>query len=224
MKKRHELKYMINEADHLALRSRFSKLFSQDTHVGESGEYHIRSLYFDTPKDKALMEKINGVNRREKFRLRMYNLNTDYIRLEKKSKDNGLGRKQSAKMSAAQVERLLKGDIDWMLESDSELILELYSKMNGQYLRPKTIVDYIRSPFTYEPGNVRLTLDRDIRTGLLSTDFLNPELTTIHTFETYALLEVKYDAYLPEVVRHAVQLVGREQTAFSKYAICRKYG
>ena len=123
-----------------------------------------------------------------------------------------------------QVEQILQGNLEWMKGSESDLILELYSKMTGQLLKPKTIVDYIREPFVYEPGNIRLTLDREIRTGLLSTDFLNPEQATIQTFETYALLEVKFDAYLPELIKHAVQLVGREPTAFSKYAICRKYG
>lgn len=224
MKKRHELKYMINQGDYLILQQRLSKLFSHDSNTKEKGEYHIRSLYFDTPSDKALMEKINGVNRREKFRLRMYNLDSSYIRLEKKAKENGLARKTSAPVTSLQVEQILQGDLEWMLDSESDLILEFYSKMKGQLLQPKTIVDYIREPFIYVPGNTRLTLDRDIRTGLLNTDFLNPELTTIQTFETYALLEVKFDEYLPEIVKHAIQIVGRQQTAFSKYAICRKYG
>jgi len=224
MRKRRELKYMINQGDYLILKQRLSKLFSHDSNAKKAGEYHIRSIYFDTPNDKALREKIDGVNRREKFRLRMYNLNTSYIRIEKKTKDSGISHKQSARITKPQVEQLLLGDLEWMLASDNELTIELYTKMHRQLLKPKTIVDYIREPFVYIPGNIRLTLDREIRTGMLSTDFLNPKQTTIQTFETFALLEVKFDEYLPDIVKHAIQIVGRQQTAFSKYAICRKYG
>ena len=224
MRKRRELKYMINQGDYLILQQRLSKLFSHDLNAKNEGEYHIRSIYFDAPNDKVLREKIDGVNRREKFRLRMYNLNTSYIRLEKKTKESVVSHKQSARLTKSQVKQLLQGNLEWMRSSDNELILELYSKMNRQFLKPKTIVDYIREPFVYTPSNIRLTLDREIRTGLLSIDFLNPKQTTIQTFETYALLEVKFDAYLPDIVKHAIQIVGRQQTAFSKYAICRKYG
>jgi len=221
--KRHELKYMINEGDYLIMKHRLSTLFTKDKHAKEKGEYHIRSLYFDTPDDKALREKIDGVNRREKFRLRMYNLNTSLIRLEKKTKENGLSLKQSAPVSKEQVELLIQGNLEWMQNSEHRLILELYNKMKSELLKPKTIVDYIREPFVYVPGNVRLTLDRGLRTGLMSIDFLNPKQATIQTFESYALLEVKFDAFLPEIVKHAVRVIGRQQTAFSKYAICRKY-
>ena len=222
--KRHELKYRINKGEHFILKQRLSMLFTSDSNVNAEGEYHIRSLYFETPNDKALLEKINGVNKREKFRLRMYNMNTDFIRLEKKTKENGLSIKRNASVSKEEVIMLLQGDLEWMLLHDNKLVHELYSKMKGQLLKPKTIVDYYRAPFVYIPGNVRLTLDREIRTGMLSTDFLNPDQPTIQTFETYALLEVKFDAYLPEIVRQAIHFVGREQTEFSKYAVCRKYG
>jgi len=222
--KRHELKYRINKGEHFLLKQRLSTLFPSDSNVNEDGEYHIRSLYFETPDDKVLLEKINGVNKREKFRLRMYNMNTNFIRLEKKTKDKGLSIKRNASVSKEEVEMLLQGDLEWMVKSENKLIHELYSKMTGQSLKPKTIVDYYRAPFVYIPGNVRLTLDREIRTGMLSTDFLNPEQPTIQTFETYALLEVKFDAYLPAIVKQAIQSIGREQTEFSKYAVCRKYG
>jgi len=108
-KKRRELKYMINQGDYLILKQRLSKLFSHDSNAKKEGEYHIRSIYFETPTDKALREKIDGVNRREKFRMRMYNLNTSYIRLEKKTKESVASRKQSARLTKSQVEQILQG-------------------------------------------------------------------------------------------------------------------
>ena len=111
-----------------------------------------------------------------------------------------------------------------MRESPHPLVQELYAKMNSQGIRPKTIVDYTRIPFIYGPGNVRVTLDYDIRTGLWITDFLRSDAPMIPAGDAPIILEVKWDAYLPDIIREAVQLEGRRSSAFSKYAQCRIYG
>lgn len=188
------------------------------------GKYFIRSLYFDTPKDTALLEKLNGISKREKFRIRCYNSDYSLIHLEKKSKLAGLGCKESTDLTPQEAQRIIDGDIFWMQKAQHPLIRELYVKMHTQQLRPKTVVDYIREPFVYAPGNVRVTLDYDIRTGLRSTDFLNPDAVTIPAGEAPILLEVKWDEFLPDIIRDAVQLEGRRVSAFSKYAQCRIYG
>lgn len=219
---RHEWKHEISHIDMLSLRQRLRAVARADAHAVD-GRYQVRSLYFDTPSDQALREKLSGVSRREKFRIRCYNGDTSVIHLEKKSKLGGLGNKQSAVLSAAETGAILRGDLDWMMGSGSPLIRELYSKMMTQLLRPKTIVDYTREPFVYPPGNVRITLDCDIRTGLRCTDFLNP-CVTIPAGGAPVILEVKWDAFLPSIIRDAIQLDGRRASAFSKYAQCRIYG
>ena len=87
-----------------------------------------------------------------------------------------------------------------------------------------TIVDYTREPFVFAPGNVRVTLDYNIRTGLKCTDFLNPDCVTVPAGDAPIILEVKWDEFLPNIIRDAVQLDGRRSAAFSKYAACRIYG
>jgi len=220
---RYELKYLINYPEYEALKVRMLPYFKLDSHAS-NGQYMIRSLYFDNLKDKALREKVDGVNRREKFRIRYYNLDTSIIHLEKKSKLNGLGSKYSAPLSCEQAQMIVDGEIDWMLESEHSLIQELYCKMRYQGMKPKTIVDYTREPFIYDPGNVRVTLDYNIRTGMECTDFLNPECITVPAGDAPIILEVKWDDYLPDIIRDAVQLKGRRVTSFSKYAQCRVYG
>ena len=221
---RNEWKHVISCADLLTLRSRLRAVASPDENVDADGKYGIRSLYFDTPSDKALREKIDGVNRRDKFRLRYYNGDTGLIKLEKKSKLGGLCAKQSATLSEDEARRILNGDLDWMPQSGRPLVAELYSKMRGECLRPKTIVDYTREPFVYAPGNVRVTLDYDIRTGLHCTDFLDPGCITVPAGDSGIILEVKWDEFLPSIIRDAVQLGNSRSTAFSKYQICRIYG
>lgn len=219
---RHEWKHEISYSDLLTLRQRLRVVARPDPHA-VNGRYEIRSLYFDTPSDKALREKLSGVSRREKFRIRYYNEDTPVIRLEKKSKLGGLGNKQSAVISAPEAEAILHGELDWMMDSGRPLVRELYSKMRTQLLRPRTIVDYTREPYVYPPGNVRVTMDHGIRTGLDCTAFLAP-CVTVPAGEAPIILEVKWDTFLPEIIRDAIQLEGRRASAFSKYAQCRIYG
>lgn len=224
-KLRHELKYYINYSDYLAIRSRLCVVARKDAHVGPSGTYLIRSIYFDNYNDKALREKIDGVNLREKFRIRYYNKDTSRIMLEKKSKICGKCKKQKAFLSKEQCQAIVDGNAESLKESKDPLLIELYSKMTMQQMRPRVIVDYEREAYIYPQGNVRITFDTNIKTGLYSKDFLNPEVPMIAAGDNQTMiLEVKYDEYLPEIIQMAIQMGNRSQSAFSKYAACRIYG
>ncbi len=195
-----------------------------DEHAPEGG-YLVRSLYFDTLRDLALREKLDSVNNREKFRIRCYDRDFSYIQLEKKSKRNRLGEKAKARVTEDEVKALLDGDIAWMNDPSRPVVVELLSKMRSQGLRPKVVVEYRREPFVYRPGNVRVTIDSDVRTGVGSLAFLDPAMPLVPIpGEQRGVLEVKWDAFLPDIIRDAVQLNGRRPAAFSKYAAARMYG
>lgn len=246
---RHEWKHLIGYGDLLVLRSRLSAAMQLDPHA-RGGSYRIRSLYFDNVYDRALREKIESVNHREKFRIRLYNCDSSFIHLEKKSKVNGLCNKQQTVLTPAEVEALVAGRTESFESlggpfgdaladasgnpfggaaggpfavSDRPLLAELLWKMRSQVLRPATIVDYIREPFVYAPGNVRVTLDYDIRTGMRCTDVLDPSCVTVPVRGRPIVLEVKWDEYLPTFVRDLVQVPSTRSTAFSKYAASRMY-
>lgn len=220
---RHELKYQINASDVMVIRQRLQMLAKPDPHARD-GRYLVRSLYFDNLEDKALREKMDGVNRREKFRIRCYNGDFSLIHLEKKCKWGALTRKESIPVSKETAQTLLQGGKPDGEISPKSLLGELCRKMDTEGLRPKTIVDYVREPFVYGPGNVRVTLDYDIRTGLCGTDFLNPDCVMVPSGDPPVILEVKWDAFLPDIIRDAVELPGRMAGAYSKYAACRIYG
>lgn len=221
---RHELKHTIHTGDYLAIRSRIQWLMRRDPHAGENGQYRIRSLYFDNYQDKALREKLDGVSVREKFRLRYYNNMMDYVNLEKKSKWNQLGEKESARLTKEQCEKLLDGEYEWMPDTKNPLLREFYCKIKGEQLRPKTIVDYIREPYIYEAGNVRVTFDSQIKSGLYSQNFFDMDLPMMEAFEAgLYIMEVKFDQYLPEIIEAAIQTGDRRGNAFSKYAACRQF-
>ena len=220
---RHEWKHEIGRGDLLALRARLQAVMAWDEH-SVNGKYAIRSLYFDNLADRALREKIDGVNSREKFRVRYYNGDTSFILLEKKSKCSGLCSKVQATLTRQEAQAIAAGEPEALAESTEPLVRELYQKMRTQGLKPKTIVDYTREPFVFAPGNVRVTLDYHIRTGLGCTDFLDPGCVTVPIRDDPIILEVKWDSFLPSIIRDIVQIPGTHTSAFSKYAACRVYG
>lgn len=219
---RHELKHAVSPADAAAIRRRLGAVAQSDSHAGPDGSYRVRSLYFDNADNKALLEKLNGLDNREKFRIRLYNGDPSFISLEKKSKRQGVCYKQTARLNEAQCRALLRGDTSWM--TGHPLLVELRLKMTTQQLRPRTLVDYRREAFVYSAGNVRITLDSDLRGGLSSTDLFRGALPLpAEPGRATLLLEVKYDAFLPTVIRDLVQVPNRNAAAFSKYAACRTY-
>ncbi len=218
---RHEYKYPITDGEAEMLKRRLGQVMHLDPHA-ENGIYVIRSLYFDDYKDRALMEKVNGTNPRAKFRIRIYNGRDDVINLEKKAKFRDLTQKLQVNLTRDECDRILAGDIKWMLRDGRGLLAELYAHMQGGGLRPKTLVEYTRVPFIYEAGNVRVTLDCDIRSGVYSTQLFAPH-PLVPTGEL-DVLEVKYDRFLPDIIRYLISPVARDRQSFSKYEICRKFG
>ncbi len=225
LKLRHEIKHEISISDYIALRNRLKLIAQKDSNTDERGRYRIRSLYFDNADDKALKEKILGLNNREKFRIRYYNGDIRYIKLEKKGKINGLCYKRYTPLTVGQCEQIINGDIKWMRFSENSLLVELYAKMNFQQLRPRTLVDYIREPYIYKPGNVRVTFDSGITTGLNSKELFNQQTAAMNSHAVKKIImEVKFDEFLPEIIRDIIQLGQRQNSAFSKYAACRIFG
>ncbi len=217
---RHELKHYINFSDYKEIESKLSILCRKDEFADLNGVYRVRSLYFDNYEDKVLREKVNGYLYREKFRIRYYNDDTSFMRLEKKSKVNGLCMKETVLLTKEECNSIMLKDFKVLRDSGYPLCRELYAKINYQLLRPKNIVDYIRKPFIYRAGNVRITVDFDIRGSLNIENFLNCDSSCfIPTREM--ILEVKYDNFLPQVIRDIVQINNRYQVSYSKYAAIR---
>ena len=223
---RHELKYAIPYADYLALRTRLRAVMTADPHTNADGRYQIRSIYFDNSDDKALREKIDGIGKREKFRIRYYNDDFSFITLEKKMKIDSLCLKYDATITEAECRKILDGDLAWMKAHPEPLVRELYAKMQYQRLRPRVLVSYVREPYIYAPGNVRVTFDSQIRTTLFHREFLTKEVIDVSATDTPQdrIMEVKYDAFLPQIIQDLIQIPSIRQQAFSKYGACRRFG
>ena len=112
-----------------------------------------------------------------------------------------------------------------MAEDSRELLRDLYVQMTIFQLKPTTVVDYEREVFMYEYGNVRVTFDSNVKTSYRDTDFLNPDLVVVDALESdVVILEVKFDEYLPDVIKHLLSIINTRKTAFSKYQLARRFG
>ena len=220
---RKELKYLLGRGEYAALRQRCRAVMKPDPHAGPDGTYRIASLYFDDLGDTALLQNYSGLSRREKYRIRLYNGDLSTLHLEKKLKYGGLGVKYACPITADQLQKLLAGDYGWMTDSAHPLMQELWLRMKNDLLRPKTIVSYTREPYIYGPGNVRVTFDYDLRSSVRATDLLGGTAPLVPAAPGSVLMEVKYDAFLPDIIQQILQEGTPRARAFSKYAICRQY-
>lgn len=221
---RHEIKVGISFFEYIELKSKLDVLLKLDNHCSVDGFYSVRSLYFDNVYDKALVEKNRGVNSREKFRLRYYDDDINFIKLEKKQKVNGLCLKTSSQISRQDVERILNGDFDKLKNCNDELLQELLFKMRTQGLRPKNIVKYDRRAYIYDSGNVRITFDMNLKSGINPHDFLDPNSELeISGLNQSIVLEIKYDEFIPSFIEKIVKAKQGRVQSFSKYAQCRTY-
>ena len=107
-----------------------------------------------------------------------------------------------------------------------ELVKELYAKMKYQRLKHKVLVSYVREPYVYKSGNVRVTFDSNVRTSIFRRDLLTKNGLDISATDAPGdmILEVKYDAFLPEIIQDIIQSKDLRQQAFSKYGACRRFG
>ena len=223
-KYRNELKYICTESDFVILESRIKALCRRDPHVGPSGTYDIRSIYFDDVNNTCFKDNEAGTDPRAKYRIRIYNGNSDRITLEKKSKSHGMTHKDSVLLSKKQFCDIMNGyPRDLYNSSSSPLLNQFETLMYTTGLSPKTIVAYMRTPFIYAAGNVRITFDRNIgHTTNFSTFFDESiPLTPVMANGTH-ILEVKYDELLPDFLYEALNLNNLTYTSFSKYYLSRK--
>ena len=222
---RHENKYFISRAGYQMLRTRLQAMLETDSHiVHRDGRYMIRSLYFDDASQSGLLDKVEGLQNREKFRIRFYDMNDSFIRLEDKQKFGQMTRKLSAPLTRAQTEQILDGDYWSLYDAGKEypLLRSFYIKARTKVLRPSVIVDYYREAYVFL--DVRITFDLDLQTGNYVTDLFRPDIRTIPVFPSdRIIMEVKFDDALPDPVRQLLKPVRATRSAISKYELCRRF-
>ncbi len=217
MMQRHEEKYLLTYRQYVLLKEKAAALLKPDPH-GKNGSYTVTSLYYDDRMDTALLEKQDGLARHTKFRLRTYDWNENLIRLERKVKEGIITQKQTATVTAEQIEKLGRDSIGL-----SEEIYPLALEMQSKGIRPAITVQYRRDAFFFPGTDLRLTFDYDLRALPADVQTLfDKNIPGIPVLEGNAvIMEVKYGSYLPKFVRHFTA-AAETQLSVSKYALCRE--
>lgn len=214
---RHEYKFLISPNAARLLKLRLPHIMGRDPHAGPTGQYTIRSLYFDDPNFTAFRDKVDGVDNRTKYRIRCYNGDTTLCRLERKEKKGHLTRKTGQSITAQDALALQNRTAP----HGEGLCEELRLLCASQGLRPMVLVDYDRTPFVCAAGNTRITLDENLRTRPYCADLFDTHRSMMPVLDdNQVILEVKFDDYLPGYLRDALADIPKTPMAISKFAMC----
>jgi hypothetical protein len=221
--KRQELKYYINYIDYLALKSRLKAIFSRDRNNNPQGYYHVRSLYFDNKSNNKYYEKMAGLEKRNKYRIRIYNLSLNPVKLEIKSKINNVIYKESALIDSQDVKRITSGDFNYLMEYKNPITNKIYGEFNRDHYRPVVIIDYIRDAYYFELNNIRITFDRNIKKDELNLNDLLKNNTNMSDVlgGSKMIMEVKFNNNIPVWLKNLLQFERFERCAISKYTLSR---
>ena len=225
-KYRHELKYICSDIELRVVEQKLRTVMCPDVHADENGEYLIRSVYFDDFHRSRFFENEDGVDPREKFRIRAYNCSDGRITLEKKIKSHGMTAKKSCLIDRETCRRMLAGESVRDRLGQHPLLDDWILQRETVGLRPVMLGEYVRKPYVYRLGNVRITYDRYISASLRAQDMFERRISRIAVLPTgYHVLEVKYDDFLPDVIYQLIDSGHMRQTTFSKFYLgCKAIG
>ncbi len=217
-----EDKYCCSNKEMFELEAKLKTIMKPDP-FSKEGAYRITSLYFDDYWDTCLKECRDGVQQRKKYRIRIYNGCFDTIKLEIKNKTNNRIYKSSKSITYMQMMRLLSGKPPEEEGSMGDVATQFYIAIKSKGLSPKILIEYDRSAYIYNPGNVRITLDRNLRYSTDIENFLGKKEQSYRMIpEQGRVLEVKYDSVFPGFIARIMESGNMQQTAFSKYRLCRE--
>ena len=221
---RHEYKFLISRADAELLKRRLPHIMERDTHAGGTGQYTIRSLYFDDFSNTAYYDKMDGVSERAKYRIRFYDYDSSLIKLEKKEKNGSLTRKTAQTITKRDAAALEFARSEGCPDHPDGLTAELRIACVSKGLRPRILVDYDRTPFICRDGNTRITLDENLRTRpYIPHLFASPRAMIPVIDPEQVILEVKFDDFLPGYLATALADIPKVNMAISKFALCMNF-
>jgi hypothetical protein len=215
LKYRHEIKYRVAAAQAEVLKYMLRPLMRRDDNAAATGDYVVRSLYFDTLDNDAYFEKVDGVEYRKKYRIRIYNGSAARIVLECKYKHNMMTAKVGVPITLSQARQLMRREYEQV--SGGERLLAMVRDMRYGALLPTVIVEYVREAYVYDVFDTRITFDSQVRSGVWDGDLFDVAGATLKAFDG-VVLEVKFNECLPEPLALVLEGAALSREAVSKMA------
>jgi hypothetical protein len=209
--------------DRMVLMKRLDQVLKRDEYC-QNQKYIITSAYFDDYKNTAYLQKINGDSVRYKYRIRFYNNDTTFLKLERKSKVHQMTMKVSAKLTQDEVKKIYKGDYEFLKYKEEDIFKDFYIKLSHGLIKPKSIVKYERVAFVHPVGDLRITLDSNVKTSNNQVNIFDKNVAYVPAMDTdETILEIKFNGVLPDYIRSLIQTSNTVQSSSSKYVYSRKY-
>ncbi len=217
---RNELKFFINAHQKDIMANKLRKICQRDPFSDADGGYLISSLYFDDYNQSAFFDKLSGIRDRKKFRVRVYNYQSNVIKLERKIKRGNVTEKSHVQISKEEYDSLVGGDASFLKHKDDVVARDFYLYYRTKNLRPSVVVEYRREAFIYKYGDVRITFDFLLKAGVFQKDLFSNGYMIPAIPRDQIILEVKYTGYFPDVIRNIIQIDNLQWQSNSKYAKC----
>lgn len=217
---RHEQKFYVSRTRLEYLDSMLSSAMIRDRHTQDLG-YLITSIYFDDFSDSCLIDKLDGVREREKYRLRYYGRDVNLLKFEIKKKKDDYVLKTSHSLDGGSV--IIGQSVN--ATALRQTLRERQVFQNPLFFdafNPVAIVEYHRRAYYLPYENIRITIDSDIRSFGYQSGIIHDGHGTQMIPGDLMVLEVKYRSNLPPYLREIISSVPARRSAVSKYVLCRQ--
>lgn len=218
---RREVKYRVSLMTALYTQHFLSKVLPQDDHNGIDG-YLVRSLYFDSMYNDDLEDKLEGIEERQKIRLRIYSTKDQTAKLELKEKKGDWQQKRSLVITKEDAQKLIDGNYSVLQKMNHPLAQQLFYKMTTEIYRPKVTVQYNRYAFMLDVNDTRITFDQKLVASESNFDLFSENDNFYPVgFSDDVTLEVKYNHFLLSHVRDLLDNIDKSSLSYSKYVMSR---
>jgi hypothetical protein len=227
---RYEFKYILSNKLAEKIESEVRYFMRYDGYVDPKlgNRYIVRSLYFENESYVNFNEKVDGIKKRKKFRLRTYSrssLQNSSFFLEEKGRVNERTYKNRSKISNFDLNKIfnVKSHIGEILISypQNELLNGFVYESMRKDLKPMILVDYMRRPYVNNHGLLfRATFDSNIQACLSKA--IHPDIHKVNWKECkagYTVLEVKFERSIPPWFHRIIQCYNLRRVSISKMVI-----
>lgn len=219
---REEKKFLLNYSEFYKVKGFLTQVMTPDSHNNNEG-YMVRSLYFDTLDDLCFVEKMDGVGKRKKIRLRVYDSKAKTAFLEVKQKDGPYQEKRSLEVRKNDALELIDGNYDVLLKYKGEFAKQCYSMLKEGNYKPKTVVEYQRLAYIAKENSIRITFDSNVRATESNFNIFDSNLLLYPVFpRSTVILEVKFNGFLLEYIKNFIDNIEKSELSVSKYCLARQ--